>query len=253
MINKLFDIDKKKAILTGGAGGLGYGMAEGLVESGVEVAIIDLSPNLTEAVEKLNKIGKAHAVIGDISTSEKRKTAFFKALDLLGGELDIMINCAGVQKRHPSEEFPISDWQFVIDINLTASFELCQLAGREMLKKGKGKIINVASMLSYFGGYTVPAYAASKGGVAQFTKALSNEWASKGINVNAIAPGYMDTQMNTALINNPDRNEKILARIPAGRWGTPQDVKGAIIYLSSSASDYINGAIIPVDGGYLGN
>lgn len=253
MINKLFDIDKKKAILTGGAGGLGYGMAEGLVESGVEVAIIDLSPALPEAVERLNKIGKAHAVVGDISTSEKRQEAFYKALELLGGELDIMINCAGVQKRHPSEEFPISDWQFVIDINLTASFELCQLAGREMLKKGKGKIINVASMLSYFGGYTVPAYAASKGGVAQFTKALSNEWASKGINVNAIAPGYMDTQMNTALINNPDRNEKILARIPAGRWGTPQDVKGAIIYLASPASDYINGAIIPVDGGYLGN
>lgn len=253
MINKLFDIDKKKAILTGGAGGLGYGMAEGLIESGVEVAIIDISPKLNETVEALGKKGKVHAIYGDISTSENRQKAFFEALEALGGSLDIMINCAGVQKRHPSEEFPISDWQFVIDINLTASFELCQLAGREMLKKGKGKIINVASMLSYFGGYTVPAYAASKGGVAQMTKALSNEWASKGINVNAIAPGYMATEMNTALINNPERNEKIIARIPAGRWGTYEDVKGAIIYLSSPASDYINGAIIPVDGGYLGN
>lgn len=253
MINKLFDITGKKAILTGGAGGLGYGMAEGLIESGVEVAIIDISPKLSETVKKLSAIGKAYGVSGDISTSEGRCEAFNKALSFLGGEVDIMINCAGVQKRHPSEEFPISDWQFVIDINLTATFELCQLAGREMLKKGKGKIINVASMLSFFGGYTVPAYAASKGGVSQLTKALSNEWASKGINVNAIAPGYMATEMNTALINNPERNEKILARIPAGRWGNSEDVKGAILYLSSPASDYINGAIIPVDGGYLGN
>ena len=147
MINKLFDIDKKKAILTGGAGGLGYGMAEGLVESGVEVAIIDLSPALPEAVERLNKIGKAYAVKGDISTSEKRKEAFYKALELLGGEVDIMINCAGVQKRHPSEEFPIEDWQFVIDINLTASFELCQLADREMLKKYANALYNQALLL----------------------------------------------------------------------------------------------------------
>ena len=253
MVNNLFNITGKKVILTGGAGGLGYGMAEGLLESGAEVAIIDISKKLDEAVETLSKIGKVHGIHGDISTSDKRKDAFFEAFDILGKEIDIMINCAGVQKRYPSEDFPVSDWQFVIDINLTATFELCQLAGREMLKNGKGKIINVASMLSYFGGYTVPAYAASKGGVAQLTKALSNEWASKGINVNAIAPGYMATEMNTALINNPERNDKILSRIPAGRWGTSQDVKGAIIYLSSPASDYINGAIIPVDGGYLGN
>lgn len=253
MINKLFDIDGKKAILTGGAGGLGYKMAEGLLESGVTVAIIDISPKLDETVEKLSKIGTVFGVKGNILTSEGRKEAFNKSLSLLGNDIDIMINCAGVQKRHPSEEFPLEDWQFVIDINLTAVFELCQLAGKEMIKKGKGKIINVASMLSYFGGFTVPAYAASKGGVMQLTKALSNEWASKGINVNAIAPGYMATEMNTALINDENRNSKILARIPAGRWGTGDDVKGAILYLASPASDYISGAIIPVDGGYLGN
>ena len=249
----MFDISGKKAILTGGAGGLGYGMAEGLLESGAEVAIIDISGNLDSAVQELSSLGRVHAIHGDISTSEGRRRAFDEAVSALGGELDIMINCAGVQKRHRSEEFPMSDWQFVMDINLTAVFELCQLAGRMMLERGRGKIINVASMLSYFGGYTVPAYAASKGGVAQLTKALSNEWASRGVNVNAIAPGYMATEMNTALINDAARNEKILSRIPAGRWGNKDDVKGAILYLASGASDYINGIILPVDGGYLGN
>ena len=170
---------------------------------------------------------------------------------LLGG-IDILVNCAGIQKRHPSEEFPLSDWNKVIEINLTAVFHMCRLAGNEMLKKGKGKIINVASMLSFFGGYTVPAYAASKGGVAQLTKALSNEWAAKNINVNAIAPGYMATEMNTAIINDEKRNAAITARIPAKRWGTPEDVKGVVLFLASEASNYINGAIIPVDGGYLG-
>jgi 2-deoxy-D-gluconate 3-dehydrogenase len=169
----------------------------------------------------------------------------------LGGRLDIIVNSAGIQRRSKSEEFPIEYWDDVIEINLTSVFMLCQLAGRTMLAQGKGKIINVASMLSYFGGYTVPAYAASKGGVAQLTKAMANEWAGKGVNVNAVAPGYMDTTMNTALVNDPVRNEQILARIPAGRWGTPDDMKGVVIFLASDYSDYINGAIIPVDGGFL--
>jgi len=139
-----------------------------------------------------------------------------------------------------------------LEINLNATFQLCQLAGRQFMKQNsKGKIINVASMLSFFGGYTVPAYAASKGAVAQLTKALSNEWTSKNINVNAIAPGYMATEMNTALINDENRNKEILARIPAHRWGTPEDLKGLCIFLASDASDYISGAIIPCDGGYL--
>jgi 2-deoxy-D-gluconate 3-dehydrogenase len=162
------------------------------------------------------------------------------------------VNCAGIQRRSKCEDFPIEYWDDVIEVNLTSVFELCQLAGRIMLNKGKGKIINVASMLSFFGGYTVPAYAASKGGVAQLTKALSNEWAGRGVNVNAIAPGYMATSLNTALINDPARNEKILARIPAGRWGQPEDLKGVIVFLASEFSNYINGAVIPVDGGYLG-
>ena len=146
----------------------------------------------------------------------------------------------------------MSDWDDVLNVNLRAVFKMCQLAGRKMINDGGGKIINVASMLSFFGGFTVPAYAASKGGVAQLTKALSNEWASKGINVNAIAPGYMATEMNTKLIEDEKRNTEIISRIPAGRWGNPDDVRGVTIFLASKASDYLNGAIIPVDGGYLG-
>ncbi|MEG2851833.1 MAG: SDR family oxidoreductase, partial [Hydrogenoanaerobacterium sp.] len=146
----------------------------------------------------------------------------------------------------------MEDWDSVLNVNLSAVFMLCQLAGREMLKQESGKIINIASMLSFFGGYTVPAYAASKGGVAQLTKALSNEWARHGINVNAVAPGYMATSMNTKLIEDEARNVEITNRIPARRWGTPDDLKGVTVFLASSASDYLSGAVIPVDGGYLG-
>jgi 2-deoxy-D-gluconate 3-dehydrogenase len=172
-------------------------------------------------------------------------------LQKLGG-LDILVVSHGTQRRHPAEEFPVEDWDAVLEVNLTSMFLLDQLAGRVMLAQGKGKIINIASMLTFIGGITVPAYAAAKGGVAQLTKALSNEWAGRGVNVNAIAPGYMATEMTEALIANPDRNRMILARIPAGRWGEPDDMKGAVVFLASDASDYVNGAIIPVDGGWLG-
>jgi 2-deoxy-D-gluconate 3-dehydrogenase len=248
----LFSISGKKAIVTGASGGLGRGMAEGLLEEGAEVVIIGLSERVHQTAAELVKTGaKVHAVQGDLRDRAKLTAAFEAAVKLLGGTLDIIINCAGIQRRNKCEDFTLEDWDEVLDVNLTTVFILSQLAGRIMLQQGKGKIINIASMLSFFGGYTVPAYAASKGGVAQLTKALSNEWAGKGINVNAIAPGYMDTAMNTALKNDPDRNEQILGRIPAGRWGLPADLKGVAVFLASEASNYINGAIIPVDGGYL--
>jgi 2-dehydro-3-deoxy-D-gluconate 5-dehydrogenase len=248
----IFDLSGEKAIVTGAAGGLGRGMVEGLLEAGAEVVIIDISEKVQLTVKELAKTGaKIHAVQGDLSDRRKLTDAFEKAVKLLDGTLDIIINCAGIQRRNKCEEFTLEDWDAVLEMNLTTVFILSQLAGRIMLKQGKGKIINMASMLSFFGGYTVPAYAASKGGVAQLTKALSNEWAGKGINVNAIAPGYMDTIMNTALKNDVDRNDQILKRIPAGRWGLPSDLKGIAVFLASSASDYINGAVIPVDGGYL--
>lgn len=248
-----FNLDGKKAIVTGGSSGLGRGMAEGLAEAGAEVVIVGVSDKAYGTADELNKLGyKVHAIKGDIGKRENLKELFNNCLDKLGGDLDIIVNNAGIQRRNKCEEFPLEDWDEVISVNLTATFQLCQMAGIKMLEKGSGKIINVASMLSFFGGYTVPAYAASKGGVAQLTKALANEWASKGININAIAPGYMDTSMNTKLINDEVRNNEILSRIPAARWGTPEDIKGITIFLASPASDYLNGTVIPVDGGYLG-
>lgn len=252
MKSKFFDLSGKKAIVTGASQGLGNGMAEGLMEEGVEVAILDLNPKTSQIAEGYAAKGmKCHGLVANLGDEAQRQSAFNEAVKRLGGELDIIVNAAGIQKRHKSEEFPMEDWNAVLNVNLTAVFSLCQMAGRIMLKQGHGKIINIASMLSFFGGYTVPAYAASKGGVAQITKAFANEWAGRGININALAPGYMATEMNVALIHDENRNTEILARIPAKRWGTPRDVAGVACFLASPASDYLNGAIIPVDGGYL--
>ncbi|WP_343209303.1 SDR family NAD(P)-dependent oxidoreductase [Anaerolentibacter hominis] len=251
-MSSIFDISGKKAIVTGGAQGLGNGMAEGLMNEGVEVVLFDINPKTAEIAQGYADKGfKCHGITVDLGDRADREDAFAKAVEMMGGGLDILVTAAGIQRRHPSEEFPLEDWDAVININLTAVFALNQLAARVMIPQGSGKIINIASMLSFFGGFTVPAYAASKGGVAQITKAFANEWASKGINVNAIAPGYMATEMNVALINDETRNTEILARIPAKRWGTPQDVSGVACFLASSASDYLQGAVIPCDGGYL--
>ncbi len=249
-----FDLSGKRAIVTGGTRGLGHGMAEGLLEAGAAVVIIGTSQTVYTTAEAFCGRGLlCKGVIADLSDETQRITAFDEAVRLLGG-LDILVNCAGIQRRHPVQEFPMEDWDAVLATNLTASFHLSQLAAKEYLKKEQpyGKIINVASMLSFFGGNTVVAYAASKGGIAQMTKAFCNELAGKGINVNAIAPGYMDTELNTALTdpNNP-RFKEITDRIPAGRWGNADDMKGVTIFLASAASDYVHGAIIPVDGGYL--
>lgn len=250
---KLFDLSGKKALVTGGTRGLGYSMAEGLLEAGAEVAIVGLSDRVHAAATALtHSTGqKTHPLQADLSDRAQLVAMFDKALDQLG-TLDILLVNHGIQRRAPSEDFPIEDWEAVLEINLTSVFLLDQLAGRVMLAKEAGKIINIASLMSFIGGYTIPAYAAAKGGVARLTMTLSNEWAGRGVNVNAIAPGYMATDMNEALINNPAREQQIMSRIPAGRWGVGEDMKGAAVFLASSASDYINGAIIPVDGGWLG-
>jgi len=250
---KLFDLTGRKAIVTGSTRGLGHGMAEGLMEAGCEVVVVGSSETaLKVAKDFADKGFKCHGIAIDLSDRTKRREGFAKAVEMLGGHLDILVNGAGIQRRHFCEEFPIEDWDAVLEVNLTATFDLCQMAGQQFIRQGsKGKIVNIASMLSFFGGYTVPAYAASKGAVAQLTKALSNEWTGKGINVNAIAPGYMATEMNTALLNDEGRNTEILSRIPAHRWGTPDDMKGLCIFLASDASDYLAGSVIPCDGGYL--
>ena len=248
-----FDIKGKKAIVTGGTRGLGHGMAEGLLEEGCEVVIVGSSEGVHRVAEEFRSRGFAcHGVQADLGSWEQTLACFHSCMELLGGDLDILVNAHGIQRRHQPEDFPLSDWDDVISVNLSSVFVLCQEAGRVMLPKGRGKIINIASMISFFGGQTIPAYAASKGGIAQLTKALSNDWAGKGIQINAIAPGYMATDMNTALMDpaNP-RYQQITDRIPAHRWGTPDDMKGICVFLASPASDYITGAVIPVDGGYL--
>jgi 2-deoxy-D-gluconate 3-dehydrogenase len=228
-------------------------MAEAMLEARADVALLGRSPRVLSSAKELgNKVGRNVVPIqADLSHRDQLHRAFDECIEKLGA-LDILIVSHGIQRRHPAEDFPAEDWDEVLEVNLTSMFLLNQLAGRVMLAKGKGKIINIASMMTFFGGFTIPAYAAAKGGVAQLTKAFSNEWAGRGVNVNAIAPGYMATEMNEALIADPERNSMILARIPAGRWGQPDDMKGAAVFLASDASDYISGAIIPVDGGWLG-
>ncbi len=250
-MNDLFSIAGKKAIVTGAARGLGRGMAQGLHEAGAELALIDLSESIfTVAVEMSATGARVVAIKADLAQRDQLNRAFHDAVARLGG-LDILLNNAGITRWSQAEAMSEADWDVVIEVNLNAVFLMAQLAGQYMLNQGHGKIVNIASLLSFGGGYLTVGYAASKGGVAQMTKALANEWASKGVNVNAIAPGYMATEMNTPLMEDPERNRLIMDRVPAARWGLPQDLLGALIFLSSAASDYVHGILLPVDGGFL--
>lgn len=248
-----FKLDNKKAIVVGGAGDLGKAMVEALAEAGAQVVIIDIDDRMYNFCKEFKKNNlNVEAIKADISKIDEVQSSYKKALEILGGKLDILVNSAGIQRRYPSEQFPEEEWSKVIAINLDATFYFCKYAANTMLQNNGGKIINVASLMSFLGGITIPAYAASKGGVGQLTKALSNDLAAKGICVNAIAPGYMDTQLNTALINDKKRTEEVFMRVPMKRWGTGEDLKGLTVFLASAASDYVTGTIIPVDGGYLG-
>ncbi|KKK21760.1 2-dehydro-3-deoxy-D-gluconate 5-dehydrogenase [Aspergillus rambellii] len=256
----LFSLDGRTAIITGGTRGIGQAMAIALAEAGADIVLIQRDESNTSTRDQITHLGrKAYIHAAELSDREAIK-GIIPALTSQGVKPDILLNCAGIQRRHPSEKFPDEDWDEVIQVNLTSVFTLCREFGDYLLARDasefptgrRGSIINVASLLSFQGGITVPAYAASKGGVAQLTKALSNEWISKGINVNAIAPGYIATDMNTALINDSNRNPAILARIPAGRWGKPEDFKGAVVFLASAASSYVSGEILCVDGGWMG-
>lgn len=246
-VYQLFSVTGRRALVTGGTAGLGRAMAEALIEGGARVAIVGRGERVTSAASEIGAV----PLRADLSDRAQALALVDRAVEALGG-LDVLVNNAGAQSRHPAETFPLEDWDRVLAVNLHAVWILAQAAGRVMLAQGRGKIINIASMTSFTGGLTIPAYAASKGGVAQLTKALSNEWAGRGVNVNAIAPGYLNTEMNAALVGNPQREPQILARIPAGRWGVPADLKGAVVFLASAASDYIHGTVIPVDGGFLG-
>jgi len=247
----LFSVAGKKAIVTGAARGLGRGMAQGFHDAGVELALIDVSDGIHAVAKEMGALGpRVIAIQADLSHRDELRRAFNESVAGLGG-LDILLNNAGITRWSQAEEMSEADWDIVLEVNLNAVFWLAQLAGQHMLKQGHGKIVNIASLLSFGGGYLTVGYAASKGGVAQMTKALANEWSSKGINVNAIAPGYMATEMNIPLMQDPARNKLIMDRVPAGRWGLPEDLVGALIFLSSAASDYVHGILLPVDGGFL--
>lgn len=247
----LFDLNGRRALVVGGAGDLGFAMLEGLVEAGASAVVVDIDERVVARSAQLTEQGYAvHPLKVDIRDRDAIKRSVDEAEVLLNGHIDILVNAAGIQRRKTSEAFSASDWDDVLSINLTASFLYCQHVAQGMLHNGYGKIINVASIMSFFGGITIPAYAASKGGVAQMTKTLSNDWAARGICVNAVAPGYMDTQLNTALINDATRSQEVMLRTPAKRWGLPGDMKGITVFLAAHASDFVTGTVIPVDGGY---
>jgi 2-deoxy-D-gluconate 3-dehydrogenase len=247
-----FRLDGKVALVTGASTGLGAAIAIALAEAGADVACHGNTHAPDASCAAVIKAGrKAFALTGDLGDSKTPARLIGSALEQFG-RLDILVNNAGTIRRAPATEYSEEDWATVIEVNLSSVFRMAQLAGRHMIERGGGKILNIASLLSFQGGITVPAYAASKGGVAQLTKALANEWAAKNINVNAIAPGYMRTDNTKALRENETRNRQILERIPAARWGEPSDLGGAAVFLCSPASDYVNGHVMVVDGGWMG-
>ena len=249
---ELFDLSRKTALVTGSSGGLGAAIAVALAEAGADVVCHGNSRRASETCRRIQNMGRrATALQSDLETVSGPEELFREARSF--SEIDILVNNAGIIRRSPAEEFALADWDSVMQVNLRSVFQLCQLVGREWIeKKRPGKIVNLASLLAFQGGITVPAYAASKGAVVQLTKALANEWAGKRIHVNAIAPGYMRTENTRALQEDECRNQQILDRIPAGRWGVPTDITGAAVFLCSRASDYVHGHVLVVDGGWLG-
>jgi 2-deoxy-D-gluconate 3-dehydrogenase len=252
MILDLFELDGKVALVTGAGQGLGQGMAIALAEAGADIASLDRTgcEGICEAVRALGcRYAESVVDLRAASVDALSQVVANVVKDL--GRVDILVNNAGTIRRTPAIDFSEADWDDVLQINLKVAFFLAQAVGRIMLSQGGGKIINIASMLSFQGGITVPSYTAAKSALAGVTRALANEWAKYNINVNAIAPGYMATDNTAALRADPKRSASILDRIPAGRWGIPDDLKGVVVFLASPASDYLNGAIIPVDGGWL--
>jgi 2-deoxy-D-gluconate 3-dehydrogenase len=245
-----FDLTGRVAVVTGANTGIGQGIALALAQAGADIAAVGRSA-ATETVEKVRALGrKAEIISADLSSIEPVGRIVDETVEKLGG-LHILVNNAGIIRRNDAVDFTEEDWDAVMDTNLKSVFFLCQAAARHMIANGGGKIINIASMLTFQGGIRVPSYTASKSGVGGLTKLLANEWASKGITVNAIAPGYIATNNTDALQKDETRNRQIMERIPAGRWGDPADLGGAAVFLASRASDYVQGHILAVDGGWL--
>ncbi|MFD2611698.1 2-dehydro-3-deoxy-D-gluconate 5-dehydrogenase KduD [Paenibacillus gansuensis] len=246
----MFQLNGKTALVTGTSGGLGRAMAEGLAAAGASIIGISSSGSASMVESIRSQGGQAEQISADLSRVNDLDSLFNKAVHVYG-RIDILVNNAGIIRRTPAADHAMEDWNDVIQLNLNAVFRLCQLAGRHMIERGSGKIINIASMLSFQGGINVPGYTASKHGVTGLTKAFANEWAGSGIQVNAIAPGYMETNNTAPILADQKRYQSITERIPAGRWGKPEDLQGPVVFLASSASDYVNGHVLSVDGGWL--
>lgn len=253
-----FNLDGKTALVTGATRGIGSGIAIGLAENGADVILVQRDHSNLKTKQAIEKLGrKVHIVTADLSKREDVGNVVAHALALVP-RIHILVNCAGIQRRRAAEEFTDEDWDDVIQVNLTSSWTICRDIGAHMLKqelddsRSRGKIINIGSVCCFQGGNNVPAYAAAKGGILTLTKALSNQWASKGINVNGVAPGYINTDMNEALIADKKRSRQILERIPADRWGNPEDFKGPVVFLASRSSNYVSGEMLCVDGGWMG-
>jgi 2-deoxy-D-gluconate 3-dehydrogenase len=251
-LESLFSLQGKTAIVTGASRGLGRAAAITLAEAGAKVALVGRDEAALKKVQAEIEEEHSFLLVGDV-TEPTLAVELISSTIRRWGSIDILVNNAGIIRRAPATDYTAHDWNEVIDTDLNAVFQWSQVAGKAMIEQGGGKIINIASLLSFQGGLNVVAYAAAKGGVAQLTKALSNEWAKYGVNVNAIAPGYMVTDNTAPLRANSERSAQIFSRIPAGRWGEPEDLAGAIIYLASAASDYVDGHILAVDGGWLAN
>lgn len=249
-MSTLFDLTGRTALVTGGGRGLGSGITRAMLDAGADVIVYGRSELPTDLRESATERGRGLDLYR-VDLGDADAIAEVSATVLAERRVDILVNNAGTQERHPAVDFPLESFDRVMDVNLRSVFQLCQIFGRPMLERGEGKVVNLASLLSFQGGMTVPAYAASKGAVAQLTKALCNEWAGKGINVNAVAPGYMATDMNAALLADPARLEQLSVRIPAGRWGQPEDIGTVVVFLASPAAAYVHGQVLAVDGGWL--
>ena len=251
MVLDQFRLHGKVALVTGASGGLGRAMAEALGEAGADLVVVSRRrERLEPIVEYTEKLGRLCVpMVCDVENPDQVRE-LIRAADEKFGRLDILVNAAGTTHRDHPEDFPEAAWDQVLNVNLKSVFIACQEAGRRMIAQRSGKIINIASLLAFTGGILVPAYSASKGGVAQLTKALANEWARHNIQINAIAPGYFRTELTRPIYEDPVRNKEILDRLPTGRWGEPADLKGAVVFLASAASDYVNGQVLVVDGGW---
>lgn len=256
-LKKLFSLEGKLSVVTGATRGIGASIAIALASAGSDIVLLQRDTSNTKTAEEIKELGRNCTIVKCNLASREDLKEVVSQITKEHGLIDVLINCGGIQRRHPAENFPDSDWDEVLQVNLNSVFTLTRDVGKHMLEsdrtgRGNGKIINIASLLSFQGGITVPAYCAAKHGVAGITKSFANEWSQKGVNVNAIAPGYIATDMNEALIANPTRARQILERIPAQRWGKPEDFMGAVIFLAGPGSNYVCGECVVVDGGWMG-